>query len=71
MAMLAPRNAPADTPMMLDSARGFWKKPCMTAPATDSAAPTTKARNTRGSRASHTIRVAVSDDDGLSSACQT
>ena len=43
-AIVAPRAAPEDTPMMYGSAMGFWKKPCMAAPATARLAPADRAR---------------------------
>ena len=49
-AMIAPRDAPEDTPMVVPSARGFFKRPCIAAPHTDRDAPTRVTHSTRGRR---------------------
>ena len=48
IAMTAPSAPPADTPMIPGSAIGLRKSPCITAPETPRAAPTTNASNMRG-----------------------
>ena len=45
IAITAPRDAPADTPMIPGSAKGFEKTPCITAPASAKAPPTKKAND--------------------------
>lgn len=50
---LAPTAAPDKTPIIPGSASGLPNTPCMIAPATASAAPTSTARITRGNRTSH------------------
>ena len=55
IAEAAPTAAPADTPTTLGSASGLPNAPCMSAPATDSAAPTTIAIATRGNRTLHRV----------------
>ena len=47
---MAPNAAPEDTPMIAGSAMGFRNRAWNTAPAAASAAPTTAASRTRGSR---------------------
>jgi hypothetical protein len=49
MTEIAPSPAPAETPTMPGSASGLRNSPCMTAPDTASAAPTSMPRTTRGS----------------------
>ena len=50
MAMTAPRDAPEDTPKVEPSARGFFSRPCMAPPQTESEAPVRATHSTRGSR---------------------
>ena len=50
MAMTAPKEAPAETPIIPGSAKGLAKTPCITVPATARPAPTSMATNNRGSR---------------------
>ena len=51
----APRAAPADTPKIDGSAKGFLKIPCITAPDIDKANPTKKDSNILGSLISNKI----------------
>ena len=50
MAMMAPRAAPEETPMVEPSARGLRSSPCMAAPHMDKDAPASVTHSTRGSR---------------------
>ena len=50
IAMIAPRAAPEDTPMVDPSASGLRRRPCMAAPHMDKAAPASVTQRTRGSR---------------------
>ena len=51
----APRAAPAETPNIDGSAKGFLKIPCITAPDIDRAKPTKKDNNILGSLISNKI----------------
>ena len=53
MAITAPSDAPADTPMMPGSANGLENTPCITAPASAKAPPTSKPMIRRGMRINH------------------
>ena len=53
MAITAPRDAPADTPIMPGSANGLEKTPCITAPAKANAPPTRRPMMRRGIRINH------------------
>jgi len=55
----APSEAPEETPSVYDEASGFFKTDCMTAPLTDSAAPTIKASRALGSLKFHNIETVV------------
>ena len=50
MAIMAPKEAPEETPRVEPSARGFLSNPCMAAPLSDNAAPTNATQITRGMR---------------------
>lgn len=50
MAITAPRLAPEDTPSVEPSASGFFKRPCIAAPQSESDAPVSATHSTRGSR---------------------
>ena len=50
MAMTAPNAAPEETPRVEPSASGFFKRPCMAAPAKANEAPTKATHITRGRR---------------------
>jgi len=52
MAMAAPRPAPAETPSMYESTRGFLKTPWREAPETERATPPMRARMILGRRIS-------------------
>ena len=56
MEQMAPRLAPAETPSVDPSARGFFNKPCMQAPHRESAAPESEAHRIRGRRTGCRIR---------------
>ena len=47
---LAPKDAPLETPINDGAARGFQKRPCITAPLIASITPTKRARHNRGNR---------------------
>ena len=49
-AMTAPSDAPEDTPSVEPSASGLRKSPCIAAPHSESAAPTSATLSTRGRR---------------------
>ena len=53
MAITAPRDAPADTPIIPGSANGFENTPCITAPASAKAPPTSRPIMRRGMRINH------------------
>ena len=55
MTIPAPSEAPDETPRVKDEASGFLSTDCITAPDTESAAPTSQARRTRGSLMSQTM----------------
>ena len=55
----APRAAPAETPNIDGSAKGFLKIPCITAPDIDRAKPTKKDNNILGSLISNKIDLFV------------
>ena len=55
----APRAAPAETPNIDGSAKGFLKIPCITAPDIDKANPTKKDSNILGSLISNKIDLFV------------
>lgn len=50
MAHTAPKAAPEETPSVEPSARGFFKSPCIAAPARERAAPVSAVQSTLGSR---------------------
>ena len=62
MASAAPSAAVADTPSTPGSASGLRNSPCMTAPASPRAAPTTRAQTARGARTCH--RTSAGPDAG-------
>src|ERR1051325_2023221 len=67
---IAPSAAPEDTPMMAGSASGFRNNPWNTAPAVASAAPTSAASSTLGSRSWNRITpVAGETPTGLPTRC--
>ena len=51
----APTAAPDEMPMTPGSASGLRNTPCMTTPAVASAAPTSTAMSSRGTRMSHSV----------------
>ena len=53
MAITAPRDAPADTPIIPGSANGLENTPCITAPASAKAPPTRRPMIRRGMRINH------------------
>ena len=59
IARTAPAAPPVDTPMMPGSAIGFRNSPCMIAPDTPSAPPTSNANTIRGRRIVSTIARSV------------
>ena len=61
--MAAPSAPPADTPMIPGSAIGLRNSPCITAPETPSAAPTTSASRIRGNLIVVMIACSASDAD--------
>ena len=59
----APRAAPAETPNIDGSAKGFLKTPCITAPDIDKAKPTKKDNIILGSLISNKIDLFVESND--------
>ena len=58
IAITAPKDAPEETPSVEPSANGFFRSPCIAAPAKESAAPTSATHKTRGSR---TVSIIVAE----------
>ena len=69
IATAAPREAPVETPIVEPSASGFFKRPCIAAPQTESDAPVRRTHSTLGSRTLR--RMLVSDTTGSFSPVMT